>query len=191
MAAIQAVAAEQGWTFDVGMIGLAGLTLTVGMWWIYFTVPNAQLLHCRPRKLLGWSYGHMVLFAAIAGTGAGLHVAAYLVEEKSHLGMLGTVLSIALPVGVYLLMVYALFAYLAPGRHRMHIGLLLGSGALLVLAVVMAAMGASLNACLLVVMLVPWVTVLGYEWRGHRDIDARVAEAEEEAAATEAHHATH
>ena len=31
MAAIQAVAAAQGWTFDVGMIGLAGLTLTVGM----------------------------------------------------------------------------------------------------------------------------------------------------------------
>ena len=37
MAAIQAVAAKQGWTFDVGMIGFAGLTLTVGMWWVYFT----------------------------------------------------------------------------------------------------------------------------------------------------------
>ena len=66
MAAIQAVAAKQGWTFDVGMIGFAGLTLTVGMWWVYFTVPNAQLLHARPRKLLGWSYMHMVVFAAIA-----------------------------------------------------------------------------------------------------------------------------
>ena len=51
----------------------------------------------------------MVVFAAIAGTGAGLHVAAYLVEGESRLGMVGTVLSIALPVGVYLLMVYAIF----------------------------------------------------------------------------------
>lgn len=181
MAAIQAVAAAQGWTFDVGMIGLAGLTLTVGMWWIYFSVPNAQLLACRPRKLLGWSYMHMVLFAAIAGTGAGLHVAAYLVESKSHLEMVGTVLSIAVPVGVYLLMVYAIFVYLAPGRHRLHAMLLSGSGLLLAIAVAMAAAGASLNACLLVMMLTPWVTVLGYEWRGHRDIDARVAQAEAEA----------
>ena len=37
---------------------------------------------------------------------------------------------------------------------------------------------------LLILMLAPWVTVLGYEWRGHRDIDARVAEAMAEAAAT-------
>ena len=181
MAAIQAAATELGWTFDVGMIGLAGLTLTVGMWWIYFVVPNAQLLHCRPRKLLGWSYGHMVLFAAIAGTGAGLHVATYFVEGKSHIGMLGTVASIAVPVGVYLVMVYGLFVYLAPGRHRLHIGMLSGSGILLVIAIAMAAMGASLNACLMVMMLAPWVTVLGYEWRGHRDIESRVAEAEAEA----------
>ena len=184
MAAIQAVAAEQGWTLDVGMIGIAGLTLTVGMWWVYFVVPNAQLLECRPRKLLGWSYGHMVLFAAIAGTGAGLHVAAYLVEGKSHLGLLGTVLAIAAPVTVYLLSVYALFVYLAPGKHALHAGLLSGSLIVTAIAVVMAAMGASLNACLLVLMLAPWVTVLGYEWRGHRDIDARVAEAIAEAAAT-------
>ena len=94
--------------------------------------------------------------------------------------MVGTVLSIALPVGVYLLMVYAIFVYLAPGRHRLYAGLLTGSGILLALAVGMAAAGISLNACLLVMMLAPWVTVLGYEWRGHRDIDARVAVAETE-----------
>ena len=178
MAAIQAVAAEQGWTLDVGMIGLAGLSLTVGMWWVYFALPQAELLHARPRKMLGWSYGHMVVYAAIAGTGAGLHLAAFLVEDKSKIGLLGTVLSMALPVGVFLLAVYALFHYLAPGRHRLHVLLLLASAALLAIATAMATAGASLNACLLVLMLVPWVTVVGYERLGHRQIEQSVAEAE-------------
>ena len=145
------------------MIGLAGLTLTFGMWWIYFAVPNARLLHARPQRMLSWSYGHIVLFAAIAGTGAGPHVAAYYVEGKTHLNELATVLAIAVPVGLYLVALFALFAYLAPGRHSLQAVLLIGSFALLALVPAMAARGVSLTACLLVLMLVPWVTVLGYE----------------------------
>lgn len=182
MAAIEAVAGEQGWTSGVGVIGLAGLTLTFGMWWIYFAVPNARLLHARPQRMLSWSYGHIVLFAAIAGTGAGLHVAAYYVEGKTHLNELATVLAIAVPVGLYLVAVFGLFAYLAPGRHWLHAVLLIGSFALLALVTAMAARGVSLTACLLVLMLVPWVTVLGYEMFGHRHVDQLVMQAEADAA---------
>ncbi len=180
MAAIEAVASSQGWTLDVGMIGLAGLSLTVGMWWVYFAVPDAELLHARRRKMLGWSYGHIVVYAAIAGTGAGLHVAAYFVEGKSQLDLTATVLSMAVPIGVYLIAVFALLNYCAPGRHPLHVFLLLGSAALLAITVAMAASGFSLNACLLALMLVPWVTVVGYELLGHRHIAQLVAEAEAE-----------
>ena len=40
--------------------------------------------------------------------------------------------------------------------------------AILVLAIVLAGAGVALHWCLLVVALVPWVTVVGYEVRGHR-----------------------
>jgi low temperature requirement protein LtrA len=33
-----------GWSVKAAVIGLAGVTLTFGMWWIYFVVPSAEIL---------------------------------------------------------------------------------------------------------------------------------------------------
>ena len=49
-----------------------------------------------------WGYGQMILVAAIVATGAGLHVAAYFIEDKAHIGPLATLLTVAIPVGVFL-----------------------------------------------------------------------------------------
>jgi hypothetical protein len=49
-----------------------------------------------------------------------------------------------------------------------HIALLLGSAAVLIVAVALAATDASVPWCLLVLALAPWITVVGYEVRGHR-----------------------
>lgn len=46
--------------------------------------------------------------------------------------------------------------------------LLAGSTALLIAPVLMAEGGVSLEWCLAVLALVPWVTIVGYETVGHR-----------------------
>jgi hypothetical protein len=43
-----------------------------------------------------------------------------------------------------------------------------------VLAVVLAAVGAAMAVCLVVLMLAPLVTVIGYETVGHRHMDIAV-----------------
>jgi hypothetical protein len=50
--------------------------------------------------------------------------------------------------------------------------LLLGTGSVLVLAVVMAQAGASMSWCLVVLALSPVVTIVGYETLGHRHQEA-------------------
>ena len=78
------------------------------MWWTYFTTPFGDILvHRRQRGYL-FGYGHIPLFTGIAGAGAGLHVAGLHLEHHSKLGPVPVVLSLAVPVGLYLLMVYLL-----------------------------------------------------------------------------------
>jgi low temperature requirement protein LtrA len=90
-----------GWTMHVAVLGLAGTALTFGMWWIYFVVPCGAILHAHRERSFGWGYGHIPLFGATVAMGAGLHVAAYHVEEKSLLGTTATVLAVAVPVAAY------------------------------------------------------------------------------------------
>ncbi|UUZ57758.1 low temperature requirement protein A [Nocardioides sp. B-3] len=47
VAAISAIVGPDGpgWTWDVAVIGFAGVAMTFGMWWIYFVLPNGDLLH--------------------------------------------------------------------------------------------------------------------------------------------------
>lgn len=52
------------------------MSLTFGLWWIYFGVEWGEILHLRPNRAFGFGYLHIVLFGAIAAVGMGLHVAA-------------------------------------------------------------------------------------------------------------------
>lgn len=153
---------------DVVLVGAAGIGLTFGMWWTYFLLPAGQIL--RVHRYLGfrWGYGSMVLFGAIIATGAGLHVAALALEVDAEIGVVGTVLSVAAPVGLYIIAALALYRLLTQENKPFHLWLLLGTIAVLVCAVAMAAMGVSMPLCLVVVALAPVVTVVGYETVGHR-----------------------
>ena len=51
-----------------------------------------------------------------------------------------------------------------------HVTLLLGTFAVLALAVLLASAGVPMATCLVVVMLAPLVTVIGYETVGHRHL---------------------
>ena len=77
-------------------------------------------------------------------------------------------LSVAIPVGVFLGAVYALYYYLVRSFDTLHIWLLSGTAAVVVLAMVAALSGVSMAICLVILMLAPAVTVIGYEVQGHR-----------------------
>ncbi|MFG2502188.1 low temperature requirement protein A [Streptomyces sp. NPDC048441] len=156
------------WSGNAIAVVIAGVGLTFGMWWVYFATPFGDVLvHRRSRGYL-FGYGHIPLFIGIAGAGAGLHVAGLQLEHHSELGDAAVVLSLALPVGLYLLMVYLLHTLLLSAADRFHLLLISLTLAVLLAAVLLAAAGVAIAVCLLVVMLAPFVTVIGYETIGHR-----------------------
>lgn len=170
MAALSAIVGPEGpgWTSDVAVLGLAGTALTFGMWWVYFTVPSGHVLATRRERSFGWGYGHIPLFGATVAVGAGLHVAAYQIEHHSKLTVTGTVLTVAVPLGIYLVLVFGLYALLTRSVDPFHLLLVAASTILLVGSVVLASAGLSLQWSLAILALTPWVTVAGYEIVGHR-----------------------
>jgi low temperature requirement protein LtrA len=159
---------EEGWTVDAAMLGLAGTALTFGVWWTYFVVPWGHLLTAYRSRSFGWGYGHIPMFGAIVAIGAGLHVAAYYLDHESHLDATGTVLAVAVPVGVYAACLYLLYAQITHTLDPFHVLLIVGTAVLLVLPVLLANAGVDMVWCLAVLALSPWVTVVGYELVGHR-----------------------
>jgi low temperature requirement protein LtrA len=163
----------EGWSLDFIAIGLAGVLLVFGLWWTYFVVPSGDLLAAHRERMFGWGYGHIPLFGAVVGVGAGLHVAAYYLEHETKLGVLGTVLAVAVPVAIYQIGLYVLYAQLTRTVDPFHWLLIALTVVVLAVTVGLAAADASLALCLLVLALTPWVTVVGYELRGHQH-NARV-----------------
>ncbi|RTL96708.1 MAG: low temperature requirement protein A [Hyphomicrobiales bacterium] len=179
LASLSAAVEEQGWSLDAGLVGMAGMGLTFGMWWVYYMLPSAQVLHVHRDRSFVWGYGQMVIVASIVATGAGLHVAAYFIEHKAQIGPLATLLSVAIPLAIYLGGIYALYYYLVQRFDPFHIWLLLATAAVAALAVIAALAGVDMAVCLVILTLAPAVTVVGYEIHGHRHqaealaIDAR------------------
>lgn len=164
------------WTWDAVAVVIAGVGLTFGMWWVYFAVPFGDILvHRRARGYL-FGYGHIPVYLGIAGAGAGLHVAGLSLEEESHIGTTAVVLALVLPVGLFLLTVYLLHTLLLSAPDPFHLLLILLTLLVLGLAAGLAAAGASIPTCLLVLTLAPFVTVIGFETVGHRHQRRMLAE---------------
>jgi low temperature requirement protein LtrA len=168
VASLSAVVGTQAWTMDAVLVAVTGTGLTFGMWWVYFVVPTSELLHVHRERPFAYGYLHIVVFGSIVATGAGLHAAAYSIENHTKLGSVATVLSVDIPVAVYIVSVYLLYTLLVRTWDTFH-GLLLAITAVVLTgAALLAAGGVSMAACLLLVMLAPVVTVVGFELLGHR-----------------------
>ena len=159
---------EAGWTVDAALLLVAGVVLTFGCWWMYFAVPWGEPLARHRERGFAFGYGHLLIFAPLAAMGAGLHVAAYMLAGEATIGTTGTVLSVAIPVAIYVVVLFTLYSVLMRTGDPFHLGLLAGTAAILVLSVALAAAGADMTICLLVLMCAPLVTVVGYETLGHR-----------------------
>ena len=175
VASLTAVVQEHGWTADAVFLVVAGTGLTFALWWVYFAVPAADLLHARRERSFTFGYVHIPLFAAIVATGAGLHTAAYYVEGHSDIGSIGTVFSVVIPIGVFVALVYVVYALMVKTWDAFHLVLLALTVAVLVGAVAAAAAGVPMAVCLLIATAAPVVSVVGFEWIGHRHAAAAIA----------------
>lgn len=175
VASLSAVVSSQGWSVAAVLVAVAGTGLTFGMWWIYFSVPQSRLLEGRRDLSFRFGYLHLVVFGTIVATGAGLHAAAYYVEHHSKLDAVATVLSVAIPVAIYIAAVYVLYSWLLGTLDVFHLLLIVLTGAVLIAAVVLAGRGMSMANALLIVMLAPAVSVIGYEVLGYRHAEDAIA----------------
>lgn len=168
VASLTAAVGEHGWSTDAILLVASGIGLTFGMWWVYFLVPAGALLHAQRTLSFWYGYLHLAVYAAIVATGAGLHAAAYYIEGQSKLDSVGTVLAVAIPVGIYLVAMFVIYSLLVGDFDLLHALLLVLASAALVAAVMLAAGGTSMAVCLLVVTAAPVVVVVGFEAVGHR-----------------------
>jgi low temperature requirement protein LtrA len=150
------------------LVGIAGTGLTFGIWWVYYMLPSAPILHAHRDRAFVWGYGQLLLVTAIVATGAGLHVAANSIEHKSHIGPVATVLTVVVPVCVFLGLIYALYYHLVRRLDPFHVSLLVATAAVVAVAVIAALSGIGVAVCLVILTLAPVVTVVGYEVRGYR-----------------------
>jgi low temperature requirement protein LtrA len=105
---------------------VGGLLTVFSMWWLYFDMPSEEIVvavrRAFTKRLNGafaWGYGHFLIFASVAATGAGLAVAVDQVTHRSGLTRLEAAFTLTAPVCTYLTAAWALHApYKEPSRLR-------------------------------------------------------------------------
>jgi low temperature requirement protein LtrA len=133
---------------DVPLLSLAGagLVIVFSMWWLYFDQPAHELLTSL-RMGFFWGYGHYFVFGSAAAVGAGLAVAIDHKEHASHLPVVALGYTIALPVAIFLLIVWVL--HVLPRKPHGPITVAFPATAVLVLATPFAPAAINVIAVLL------------------------------------------
>jgi low temperature requirement protein LtrA len=176
ISAISAVVEEQGWSVEAVLVAFSGTALAFGLWWVYFMMPSGEVLSRHRERAFPWGYLHILIFGSLAATGAGLHVAAYVIEHEAHVSAMFAVLSTALPVLVFTAGLFVVYSQLMARVDPFHALLFGGAIVALALAVVAVGAGASMGVSLLVVAVAPLVVIVGYETVGHRHQAAALAD---------------
>jgi low temperature requirement protein LtrA len=166
--AISAVIDEQDWSVETIAVAFGGTALAFGLWWVYFTMPSGTVLQRFRERGFVWGYLHYFIFVALAGAGAGLHVAAYEIEGVAHISIVQALLTVVVPVGIFMVALFTIYSLLLRQFDPFHVWLFIGSIAVLVLAVAAVAAGASFGVGILITAASPFVVVVGYETVGHR-----------------------
>lgn len=171
---VSAVVQEHGWSLEAIMICAAGTGLTFCMWWIYFLVPWGKVLHAHRERVFPWAYAHILMFAAIAATGAGLHAAGYFIEHKATISETAIVAGVAVPIAIYIATLFTLYAAIVNRLDRFHLTELVLTLLAMLVAVYLAHLGVGLPTCLAILTIAPAVSIIGYEIIGYRNIYADI-----------------
>jgi low temperature requirement protein LtrA len=89
------------------VVAFAGLVIVFALWWLYFVGPAHDLLTSL-RAGIVWGYGHYVVFASTAAVGSGIAVAVDHDAHKAHISGVVAGYTVAVPVALFLLSVWAL-----------------------------------------------------------------------------------
>ena len=84
--------------------GIGAMILLFSIWWAYFDTPGAEEVNLDEHNTWMWGYGHLPIFASVAGLGAGLAVVAEVIEGESHISAVGAAYTVAIPIAVYSVM---------------------------------------------------------------------------------------
>jgi len=168
VAALSAVIDRQGWTLDAVLVGIAGMGLTFGMWWVYYLVPSGEILQRHRNRASVWGYVQILIVTSIVATGAGLHVAASFIEQKADITPMAAMLAVAVPVVLFLALLHALHYFLVRRFRSTDAWLLISSTGVGMISVIAALSGISTAACLVLLAFAPAVTILAYELRGYQ-----------------------
>ena len=107
---------EAGVTVPLLVVAVSSLALLFAMWWLYFLEASGPELE-RHRELSWlWGYGHYVVFASLAAVGAGIEVVTEAITHAVAAGPLLVAYSLALPIAIYLVVLWLLHTRL--GSHR-------------------------------------------------------------------------
>jgi low temperature requirement protein LtrA len=177
---LRAIVAHHGWSVDAALVGFGGTALAFSMWWIYFILPAGQALHLQRHRSFFFGYGHMPIFAAIAATGAGLHVAAYYIDHEAHISAAVAVASIAVPVALFKLSLTWLFSVMICADRTV---IAVAAGVLVVLAgsVALAQAGVSVPICLMLIVVALGASIVIDERRGTERLGAALEHLERRA----------
>jgi low temperature requirement protein LtrA len=97
----------RGFSISLLLLGIGGLLVVVGLWWVYFLAGDDEGLTSQRVAYL-WGYGHYVVFAGVAATGAGLEVAVDAEEHTSHVSATAAGFAVAVPIALVLTVLTAL-----------------------------------------------------------------------------------
>jgi low temperature requirement protein LtrA len=100
--AVQLALTAGGVSVSLLAVAVGGLLLVLALWWSYFKHPAEIDRGLSLGQAIVWGYGHYVVFAAIAALGAGLQVAVDATHQTLPLSPSAVVLTVAIPVMVYL-----------------------------------------------------------------------------------------
>ncbi|MGB3302852.1 low temperature requirement protein A [Gordonia sp. (in: high G+C Gram-positive bacteria)] len=174
VAVLQAVIGRSGWTTETAVLGLTAMGVTFAMWWLYFRLDVGGPLAKSPGKAFLFGYGSMVIFAACAAVGGGLHVVALWIERQASISTTGVLGAVAIPIGIFCLGTIAMYYALA-GVDSLLVPLLLVTALPLLVAVVMVTGGAGMLASVVVACLSPVLGVILLElttrWRNERSVN--------------------
>jgi low temperature requirement protein LtrA len=110
---VERVLADGGVTAPLVWVALSALALVFALWWLYFLQPTGHGLAAHRERAYVWGYGSFGIFAALAAVGAGLEVA---VEQTGHhvaASPVAVAYAVAIPVAVFLVLLWALHAAIA------------------------------------------------------------------------------
>ena len=104
--AIQQAIDLDGLDWGVATIVIGGLLSMFSIWWIYFGFRDEDG-PVSPRRSFVWSYGHFLIWAAIAAVGVGVSVAIDVATDHAKISTAVAGAALAVPVAIFLASMWA------------------------------------------------------------------------------------